>query len=450
MSHRLSAMPEMIWKAIASFGLRFVALGLQFLGSIMIARALGAESFGAYIFAYTCASLAGACLSLGMAELSVREVPIFAEYKNRAGLRRYFQVQLGTIAAMACVVALGFFLLEQFGVLTLAPGWALVAAFALANVLVLAGEKNMAGLQRIVTARLFDSILRPALYVLAVAAFLFWEQALSPTWLLVIAIAAAAISAGFMWGYVAKIVKGISGPPDARQADGQAEGQPAHQSETRRWWYAASIPIMMTTLVNMLMVDVDIVMIGLLLGDADVGIYRPAVRGVALVNLANLAAVQTLGPMLARALARKDTAQAQKLLGQAVLVTAGLGLTICAGLVLAGRPFLALFGPEFVVAHTALMILVAGQAFAMLSGGAAALLIMLRQEKLVFWFNVITIALNVGLNSLLIPIWGIEGAALSTALSITFIKVAFVVIIWRVSEFDPTLLSPIRRFFYRS
>ncbi len=440
MSHRLSAMPEMIWKAIASFGLRFVALGLQFLGSIMIARALGAESFGAYIFAYTCASLAGACLSLGMAELSVREVPIFAEYKNRAGLRRYFQVQLGTIAAMACVVALGFFLLEQFGVLTLAPGWALVTIFALANVLVLAAEKNMAGFQRIVTARLFDSILRPALYVLTVAAFLFWGQALSPTQLLVIATFAALAAAIAMWSWVARLVKTL--PQSGRQSDDTAQH--------RRWWYIASIPMMLTTMINMLLMDMDVIMIGLFLGDGEVGIYRPAVRGVALVNLANLAAVQTLGPMLARALARQDTKGAQVLMGQAVTITAALGLAICVALAFGGDFYLGLFGDDFRAARPALITLIAGQACAILGGGAGAVLVMLKRERWVLGINVAAIALNIGLNIFLIPIWGLQGAACATALSLVSAKIALVVCVRQLSDFDPTIVFPLKRLLART
>lgn len=436
MFRRLSAMPEMIWKAIAAFGLRFSGLGLQFLGSIVIARHLGAESFGAYIFAFTCANLAGTCLTLGMAELSVREVPLFVEYRDGWSLRRYLKVLVATMAAMSGVVALGFFLLEQLDILVLEPGWVLVTSFALSHALVLAAEKNMAGLQYIVSSKLCDSLLRPGLYVGSVLAFLFLGFDLSTGQILGLAALAALTSAGVMWFWVVKILQGL---------DLEGSGRKGGPLTDRKWWYAASVPMMLTTVVNMLMLDVDVLMIGVLLGDFEVGIYRPAVRGVALINMANLAAVQTLGPLLARALARKDAAAAQALLAQAVMVTAGLGLLIGGCLIAGGSYYLGLFGPEFLAARPALLILVAGQLFAIVNGGGAALLIMLRREKIVFWLNVVTIVLNVGLNSLLIPIWGIEGAALSTAVSIGFIKVAFVVMIRRVSDYDPTIVYPLRR-----
>jgi len=155
--------------------------------------------------------------------------------------------------------------------------------------------------------------------------------------------------------------------------------------------------------------------------------------------------LQVLGPMLSRALATGDRAEAQSLISQSAVMSAGLGLAICGVLALLPGPYLGLFGPEFRAATVELWILVAAQALAILCGPVALILVMVRRERLVLAVTVAILVLNLGLKLLFVPVWGTIGAAASTLIAVVVLKLVLLAAVWRLARFDPTLWTPLRR-----
>ena len=84
-----------------------------------------------------------------------------------------------------------------------------------------------------------------------------------------------------------------------------------------------------------------------------------------------------------------------------------------------GYWFLLVFGKEFTQAKSALSVLVIGNIFMSLMGTAPAVLVMSGKERIALKGFGAGATLNIFLNALLIPKWGMEGAALATATSIT-------------------------------
>ena len=201
------------------------------------------------------------------------------------------------------------------------------------------------------------------------------------------------------------------------------------------------MPLLLSVFAGFFNTNLDILMIGSLMGDFETGIYRAAVRGALLVSIANMVSLQVLGPMLSRALAQKDTAGAQRFLAYSALVSLVVAFTLCALLALAAHPFLALFGPEFPEAATAMRILLAGMAVNVLAGGGGILLVMLNRETRVLMINLAGLALNIVLNYALIRLWGIEGAAAATSLTLAFVALAILHSVKRESALDPTVFS---------
>ena len=88
-------------------------------------------------------------------------------------------------------------------------------------------------------------------------------------------------------------------------------------------------------------------------------------------------------------------------------------------LMIFGYWFLLIFGIEFIQAKSALNILVIGNIFMSCMGTVAVVLLMTGKERIAMKCFGAGAALNIVLNALFIPQWGIEGAALATATSIT-------------------------------
>ena len=86
-------------------------------------------------------------------------------------------------------------------------------------------------------------------------------------------------------------------------------------------------------------------------------------------------------------------------------------------IVVGGRFLLAAFGPGFEDAYIPLVILGAGQLVNALCGPVGLLLMMTGNERLTLAVLVGSVIVNLVLNVLLIPVWGLTGAAVSTGVS---------------------------------
>ncbi len=165
-------------------------------------------------------------------------------------------------------------------------------------------------------------------------------------------------------------------------------------------------------------IRVDIIMLGIFVADKDVGIYSFAalfIEGLYQVP----AIVRTIAnPVLVRLLMQDDKAEVTRFSRK----TAGLSLgvfIIVAALVLFVFPYLAPYFPDGLVdtSYPVLMILVAGLLIyapfipldhALLQAGLPG------RQSLLMTFNVLA---NVALNLALIPLFGITGAAVATAIA---------------------------------
>ena len=92
---------------------------------------------------------------------------------------------------------------------------------------------------------------------------------------------------------------------------------------------------------------------------------------------------------------------------------------------------LSIFGEDFIIGKNALLILLIGQSVSVMSGSVGFILQMTGKEKI--FQNILFLALlvNIGLNILLIPTYGILGAAIASTISIVFWNLTSVVYIYK-------------------
>jgi O-antigen/teichoic acid export membrane protein len=80
--------------------------------------------------------------------------------------------------------------------------------------------------------------------------------------------------------------------------------------------------------------------------------------------------------------------------------------------------FLNLFGKDYLLGAVPLVILGFGQLFNVFVGPVGNALNMANSERVVFRVSALTLVLNLGLNALLIPYFGLIGAAVATVSSL--------------------------------
>ena len=206
-----------------------------------------------------------------------------------------------------------------------------------------------------------------------------------------------------------------------------------------------ALPLLVVSATTMIASNADTIMLGWLSNTREVGFYNVAVRLGLLTSFFHMLTVSSLTPKVAALYSQNKKAELQKMVQQ---VTKGLGLIGLTGaviFVLAGKYILNLWGNEFTAAYLPLVIISVGQFFNIATGATGVLLIMKGHEKIVGYISTISLIANLILNYFLIPEYGVIGAALTTALTISFSNILKVILVNK--KLNINTLPSIKKYF---
>lgn len=207
-----------------------------------------------------------------------------------------------------------------------------------------------------------------------------------------------------------------------------------------------SLPLMAGELLWVLMLWTDILMLGYYRPSVDVGIYRAAAQLAILLTVIPFSVESIFGPMIARL----NTTGDRERLGGLFQVSTRWSITASVPLVLVvvlvPADLLSLYGPGFGDARLPLLILAAGQLVNSATGSVSSMLIMTGHQYMKLTGDIIVAVVNVTLNVLLIPQWGLVGAAFATGVSVAGTNVLRLIQVWvavRIQPYDRSYFKPI-------
>lgn len=190
-----------------------------------------------------------------------------------------------------------------------------------------------------------------------------------------------------------------------------------------------SIPLMFAQSGQMIMSWTDKLMLGAMESSISVGIYHIAFKLSMFASITLMAVNSIAAPKFSELYAKDDMRGLQKVVKQSTKIIFWTSLPLIFIFFSLPKYFLSLFGPEFIVGINAFIFLSCGKLFNSLSGSVGNLLQM-TGKQVVFMKILFTGAiLNVILNYFLIPIWGINGAAIASMISIIFWNLSMVIFI---------------------
>jgi len=210
-----------------------------------------------------------------------------------------------------------------------------------------------------------------------------------------------------------------------------------------RAWIRSALSFLFIGGMQLINNQTDIVMLGALQGAEVVGIYRVATRAAQLVVFILAAANTVLQPTIAKLYAVKDMERLQRVVTRSARVVLLVSIPIAVVLMVAGHWILLIFGQEFTEGATALAILSVGQLVNAAMGSVGLILNMTGHERDTARGVAIAAVVNVTLNAILIPLWGMNGAATATATSLVMWNVILAVQVVRRLGIHPTALGRI-------
>jgi len=203
--------------------------------------------------------------------------------------------------------------------------------------------------------------------------------------------------------------------------------------------------ITISRLLRTLIVTFDVLLLGIIAGSRDVGLYTAAYRICLLVTTVAVATHVVFLPLIARA-ALEGNSAVSRVISRSISLTSAVAIPLTTGgIVLAGPLLVFFFGAEYGAAARAFQLLLASIAILSLHGITHNLFVAFhrtRREAVIFGAGAV---INMMLNLALIPRYGLTGAASATLAAEAFILVATVVSIrsWGVELAVGKMIRPL-------
>ena len=176
--------------------------------------------------------------------------------------------------------------------------------------------------------------------------------------------------------------------------------------------------MMLVISAQMLIHRSDIVLLGLLSSASDVGLYSAGAKLAQAATIAMMALNIVFSPRAAEAFHQNDTSGLCNLYGKIMKLQAISTATMAICIALGAQVVLNFIGTEYAQALPVVYVLLTGYVLNAFWGPVPFLMIMTKYEDQAMWITFAAALLNIMLNIVLIPVYGIVGAAISTVIAL--------------------------------
>jgi O-antigen/teichoic acid export membrane protein len=405
-------------------GSTFIMVGSMLLGffsTAILARLLGPTSYGAYSYAIVLVGLVAIPMHPGISQLVVRETALALAESDWGVFRGLWQwatkMTLGWSFLISLISTSVFWAFMRSN--ELVDVWTFSFGLVLMPIIVLTAIFGAAvrGLGHIVLGLLSEQVLRNGFLILILISVYYGSSTIQ--WNASVAMTLTVV-ASFLALLIGVSILILVRPAAIGQAGAIASKVPE--------WTAAVWPLALVASMQLVNHHADLLMLGLFKTAKDVGIYKVVISGATLVVFGLQAVNMVVAPHFSRLHALGDHQQLQRVVTASSIGALLLSMPVAFTFLFLGGPILQIiFGVEYVDGYAPLAILSCGQLANSLFGPVGYLLNMTGYERETARGVSIAAGCNVCLNLLLIPRYGMIGAAFATATTLLIWNV----LLWR-------------------
>lgn len=411
MSDRAQTGLELVSQGLKIAGVRVVGTGLGVLVTVLIARLAGAEVLGVYAYCVSLLLLCSVPVSYGWGTMMMRSV---ARQGALSGTHLVMS-RMGILAAVVIASGAGLaaYALVRTGIggpaATLAPvavpALAILAVTLLCDQIAALRLATLRGLHRPVVGQVPEMLMRPA--VLCGLLLTFW--AISGGRLTILAsLSALAVAAAGSALAGQLLLRRVVVPPPA---------QPADRATRRSWIRSATALAGSAGLVQMNGLA-DMLILAAYAPSEQIGIYRVALQISMLANFGYVALNMLAGPRFSAVIATNDMADLSKSATWLARLALMTSLPVPLILLLAGPGLIiSIFGSSFGTAWAPAILISGGFVVSTFVGMPNTLLVMKDREKQILIVTTCALVANLILCLVLIPGYGLMGAAVSNVIA---------------------------------
>jgi O-antigen/teichoic acid export membrane protein len=384
-------------------GVKLINLALAFTSSILVARSLGPEGYGAYAFIMSLVSSIALLSCLGLPALMVREIAKY-EQSQKWGLIRGFLhkghlfvtgivILLMLLVAMASIIFATSAELDRWRLLLIALP--LIPVFALTSL----RASTLRGFRKVILGAIPEMFIRPVIFLMALLWLLFIGKATVEAVIVAqVGAALGALSVGILLcrRVVARNVKN------------------ATLEYNNQEWLSALLPFMGLAGVSFLNVEFINIFLGFSGTNQDVAMFRAAAN-IALIVALPLALIETvISPYITRLYHAGELGKLQKLTQVASLAALLFSALPAIALLIFGTETIKIiYGSDYTSAFGTLVVIVLGYMIVNLVGLSMQLLYATEYHASAFRISAYGALVTVLLCLFLIPFFGALGAGIA-------------------------------------
>jgi O-antigen/teichoic acid export membrane protein len=398
---------EIVKGAFAALSIKIGAAILTYLISYIIIKHYGSEIFGVYSFFFTGLYFLAVFSGFGINTTVLKYVSRFGETENAISIKEFYKKILLIVIPISLFCSILVFANIDFiktKLIKFPESNQVIILFGLlipAVVLTSINADIFRGFRKIVISESIRMLISPVItLVLIVVIGLFFEYKTIPLYYYFSSVFFVfVLSSGLLFVKI------------------QYEKSDA-SSLTLQEIIRVSLPIYLSSILAIILDRADFFAISYFLTIRDVAYYDIALKLSGVITYILYAVNSISAPKFSQLSSSGDHVELQKIVTFSTKLMFYATLPLFSILFLFAPKILTLFNPEFSVAAAAFRILLIGQLINVCSGSVGYLLNMSGHERIFRNIIACTTALNVLMNLLLVPKYGITGGAFSAAFSI--------------------------------
>ncbi|MCR9121605.1 MAG: lipopolysaccharide biosynthesis protein [Phyllobacteriaceae bacterium] len=392
---------------LVAFAIRVASAAIAFLSQVALARMMGAFEYGVFVMVWVSMVIIGNLSCFGFHTAIVRFLPQYRERGDLDHLRglllsgRLFVLATSTVMAGLAIAAahFGASWFQSYYVVPFMIGALALPMIALGDTLDGTARANGWPIRALTPTY----IVRPLLILgLLTTAWALGHPINGLTALVCAVLAAYLTTIGQLVFVTASIDRHFPSGPRRTELP---------------LWIGVALPIFLVEGFFFLLINADVLMVGALMRPDDVAVYFATVKTLALVHFVYFAVKAGVAHRFAARIDDTDKTALRDLARRSVNWTFWPSLAMAGVILLVGPLLLALFGSDFGRGYPLLFILASGVVLRAAIGPAESLLTMSGNQNVCAALFGGVLAINVAFNALLIPVYGLYGAALATMIA---------------------------------
>lgn len=416
---------ELLRGATGSLSMKIAGLGVSLLFAFVVARVFGAASWGEFTLGFTYMTFGAILGCLGL-DFAILKISAGIGKNDKTSISHIYSHVLLIALIFSGLISIIFFVLSGWVAAILFNMPELVKPFKISSIGILpiavitVNTNTLQGLKKISVFAFFRYVSKNLVALIALFPLFYLVQEKENIVLIafVTGLVAVAIGSQF-WIYMSGI---------------RIKNKVAEESqinELQNLLYKIALPLLVTGVLLFLKSWIDTLMVGVFLKEVDVGIYTIALKTAGLLSIFFVAIGNIAAPKISEIYEMGNLEQLEKLVQFSAKISVWFTLPFLVLIILFPDVILSIFGSEFSDGQYVLIILSTGVFINIVAGPVGHFLNM--TESQVAYRNITFIVLLVGvaMSILLIPEFGLEGAAFANLLSLSIWNVFGIIYIKR-------------------